>query len=149
MLSIRNLTAHYGAAQALFGIDMEVRAGETVALVGANGAGKSTLLKCLMGLVKPSGGEILLDGTAVTGAPPARMVQSGLALSPEGREVFGTLSVLDNLRLGAIPLKLPSAEEARRVEEVFGRFPKLRTGANRRQGPCPEASSRCWPWAGR
>jgi phenylacetate-coenzyme A ligase PaaK-like adenylate-forming protein/ABC-type branched-subunit amino acid transport system ATPase component len=125
MLSIKNLTAHYGAAQALFGLDMEVAAGQTVALVGANGAGKSTLLKCLMGLVKPTGGEIVLDGRPVTGSSPARMVQLGLALSPEGREVFGTLPVLDNLRLGAIPLKLSSAEENKRLDEVFTRFPKL------------------------
>lgn len=126
MLAIRNLTAHYGAAQALFGLDMEVGAGQTVALVGANGAGKSTLLKCIMGLVRPSGGEILLDGRSVTGASPARMVRHGLALSPEGREVFAHLSVLENLRLGAIPLRLSRAEETRRVDEVFARFPKLK-----------------------
>ena len=126
MLTIKNLTAHYGAAQALFGIDMEVAAGQTVALVGANGAGKSTLLKCIMGLVRPSGGEILLDGRPVTGAAPAHMVRQGLALSPEGREVFAHLPVLENLQLGAIPLKLAKAEENRRMEEVFARFPKLK-----------------------
>jgi len=126
MLSIKNLTAHYGAAQALFGIDMEVSAGQTVALVGANGAGKSTLLKCVMGLVRPSGGEILLEGRPVTGTSPARMVRHGLALSPEGREVFAHLSVLENLQLGAIPLSLAKAEEKRRMDEVFARFPKLK-----------------------
>ena len=126
MLTIKNLTAHYGAAQALFGIDMEVAAGQTVALVGANGAGKSTLLKCVMGLVKPTGGEILLDGKTVTGSSPARMVRHGLALSPEGREVFAQLSVLENLQLGAIPLSLAKAEETRRMEEIFTRFPKLK-----------------------
>ena len=126
MLTITNLTAHYGAAQALFGIDLRVNAGETVALVGANGAGKTTLLKCLMGLIKPTGGEIRLDGQPVTGASPAKMVRLGLALSPEGREVFPHLPVLDNLRLGAIPLKLSPAEETRRLDEVFGRFPKLK-----------------------
>ena len=126
MLTIKNLTAHYGAAQALFGIDMEVGAGQTVALVGANGAGKSTLLKCVMGLVRPSGGEILLEGNPVTGASPARMVRHGLALSPEGREVFAQLSVLENLQLGAIPLSLAKAEEKRRMDEVFARFPKLK-----------------------
>lgn len=125
MLTIKNLTAHYGAAQALFGIDMAVEAGQTVALVGANGAGKSTLLKCIMGLLKPSGGEILLDGKPVTGATPARMVRLGLAMSPEGREVFADLPVLENLQLGAIPLSLPKAEEKRRMDEVFARFPKL------------------------
>ena len=126
MLTITALTAHYGAAQALFGVDLTLAAGETVALVGANGAGKSTLLKCLMGLHKPSGGQILLDGREVTKSSPAEMVRLGLALSPEGREVFATLSVLDNLRLGAIPLKLGKGEQADRLEEVFGRFPKLR-----------------------
>jgi phenylacetate-coenzyme A ligase PaaK-like adenylate-forming protein/ABC-type branched-subunit amino acid transport system ATPase component len=126
MLGIQNLTAHYGAAQALFGLDMEIGAGQTVALVGANGAGKSTLLKCVMGLVRPSGGEILLDGQSVTGASPARMVRHGLALSPEGREVFAHLSVLENLQLGAIPLHLSKAEENRRMEKVFSRFPKLK-----------------------
>ncbi|SHJ52242.1 Phenylacetate-coenzyme A ligase PaaK, adenylate-forming domain family [Malonomonas rubra DSM 5091] len=126
MLKINNLTAHYGAAQALFGVDLEISTGETVALVGANGAGKSTLLKCLMGLVKPTGGEILLDGKPVTGKNPAQMVRLGLALSPEGREVFPELSVRENLQLGAIPLKLSKAEEAERIEEVFDRFPKLR-----------------------
>jgi phenylacetate-CoA ligase len=126
MLSIKNLTAHYGAAQALFGIDMEVAAGQTVALVGANGAGKSTLLKCVMGLVRPSGGEIRLEGKLVTGTSPARMVRHGLALSPEGREVFAQLSVLENLQLGAIPLSLAKAEEKKRMDEVFARFPKLK-----------------------
>jgi phenylacetate-coenzyme A ligase PaaK-like adenylate-forming protein/ABC-type branched-subunit amino acid transport system ATPase component len=126
MLTIRNLTAHYGAAQALFGIDMDIEAGQTVALVGANGAGKSTLLKCIMGLVRPSGGEILLDGKPVTGRNPAHMVRLGLSLSPEGREVFADLSVLENLRLGAIPLNLAKGEAARRMEDVFTRFPKLK-----------------------
>jgi phenylacetate-coenzyme A ligase PaaK-like adenylate-forming protein/ABC-type branched-subunit amino acid transport system ATPase component len=126
MLKIEGLTAHYGAAQALFGIDLEVAAGETVALVGANGAGKSTLLKALMGLVKPSGGKLLLEGKPVTGSSPARMVRLGLALSPEGREVFGQLSVYENLRLGGIPLHLSRREEGARIDEVFARFPKLR-----------------------
>ncbi|PLY02449.1 MAG: ABC transporter [Desulfuromonas sp.] len=126
MLKIENLTAHYGAAQALFGVDLDVGKGETVALVGANGAGKSTLLKCLMGLVKPSGGRITLNENDVTNSSPAKMVRLGLALSPEGREVFGELSVFENLQLGAIPLKLSKGEEAARIEEVFVRFPKLR-----------------------
>ncbi len=126
MLKIEGLTAHYGAAQALFGVDLEVAAGATVALVGANGAGKSTLLKSVMGLVKPSGGRIFLDGDNVTGRSPVRMVRAGLSLSPEGREVFGHLSVQENLRLGGIPLRLSRQDETERIEEVFERFPKLR-----------------------
>ncbi|WP_305042845.1 ATP-binding cassette domain-containing protein [Geoalkalibacter sp.] len=126
MLRMEHLTAHYGAAQALFGIDLEVKKGETLALVGANGAGKSTLLKCLMGLVKPSGGRILLDGEEITGSSAARMVQRGVALSPEGREVFPHLSVRDNLELGALSLKLPKSQTSERMDEVFDRFPRLR-----------------------
>lgn len=134
MLKITNLTAHYGAAQALFGLNMHITQGQTVALVGANGAGKSTLLKCLMGLVKPSGGEIVFQGQPVTGSSPAQMVQLGLALSPEGREVFASLSVRDNLRLGAAALKLPKSEEARRIATIFERFPKLGQRKNQLAG---------------
>ena len=126
MLKIENLTAHYGAAQALFGVDLDIDKGETVALVGANGAGKSTLLKCLMGLIKPTAGRISLNGQDVTHSSPAKMARLGLALSPEGREVFAHLPVMENLQLGAIPLKLSKKEEAQRLEEVFARFPKLK-----------------------
>ncbi len=126
LLTIDNLTAHYGAAQALFGVSLEVDKGQTVALVGANGAGKSTLLKCLLGLVKPSGGRILLDDREITGSAPARLVRLGVTLSPEGREVFPQLSVAENLALGALPLRLGKGEAAARIEEVYGRFPKLR-----------------------
>src|SRR4030042_5215634 len=96
LLSIEGLPLHYGAAQALFGIDLEVAEGETVAIVGANGAGKSSLLKAITGIVPPSGGRILLDGHDVTGQPAARMAGPGVALSPEGREVFGDLSVREH-----------------------------------------------------
>lgn len=102
---------------------MEIGTGQTVALVGANGAGKSTLLKCVMGLVRPTGGEILLEGRPVTGSSPARMVRHGLALSPEGREVFAQLSVLENLQLGAIPLSLARAEEKGAWTRFLPAFP--------------------------
>ena len=125
MLKISNLTAHYGAAQALFGVDLELSPGTTVALVGANGAGKSTLLKCIMGLHAPSGGTITLKGKDITRTPPARMARLGVALSPEGREVFPHLSIHDNLRLGALALNLPKQLEQQRLTEVFERFPKL------------------------
>jgi phenylacetate-coenzyme A ligase PaaK-like adenylate-forming protein/ABC-type branched-subunit amino acid transport system ATPase component len=125
LLSIKALTAHYGAAQALFGVDLCVAAGETVALVGANGAGKTTLLKCIMGLLTPTSGAVLLDGKPVTGASPDQMVRKGLALTPEGREVFAHLSVQENLELGAVALKLHRQEVDRRVEEIYQRFQPL------------------------
>ncbi|MDT8441568.1 MAG: ATP-binding cassette domain-containing protein [Desulfuromonadales bacterium] len=134
MLKIDDLHVHYGAAEALRGIDLEVPAGATVALVGANGAGKSTLLKAIMGLVRPSRGRMLLDGREVTGLSPRRMVRLGLALSPEGRELFGDLSVRDNLRLGAAPLGLAESELAVRIVEVCQRFPKLAERLDQRAG---------------
>jgi len=125
LLRVEALTLHYGAAQALFGVDLCVAEGETVAIVGANGAGKSSLLKAITGLVPPSGGRILLDGRDVTGKPPSHMVSLGVALAPEGREVFGELTVRENLVLGALAGKPDRAERERRLAEVFGRFPKL------------------------
>ena len=125
LLAIEQLTAHYGAAQALFGVDLTIDPGETVALVGANGAGKTTLLKCIMGLMKPSAGNVFLDGRAVTGRSPARMVRQGLALTPEGREVFPPLTVAENLQLGAAALKTGRREVARRMQAVYDRFDRL------------------------
>ena len=130
LLTIEDLTMHYGAAQALFGLDLQVAAGETVAIVGANGAGKSSLLKAITGLVRPSGGRILLDGRDVTGSPPHGMAALGVVLSPEGREMFGDLSVRENLVLGALANKPNKAELSRRLEEVFGRFPRLKERAD-------------------
>ncbi len=134
LLRIENLTLHYGAAQALFGVSLAVPAGDTVAIVGANGAGKSSLLKAVTGLVPPSGGRITFDGTDVTGRSPAHMAALGVALVPEGREMFGDLSVRDNLALGALASRPPRVEIERRLEEVFGRFSKLRERADQRTG---------------
>jgi phenylacetate-coenzyme A ligase PaaK-like adenylate-forming protein/ABC-type branched-subunit amino acid transport system ATPase component len=132
LLTIEGLTLHYGAAQALFGVDLGVGDGETVAVVGANGAGKSSLLKAIGGLVPPSGGKILLAGEDVTGASAAAMAARGVALSPEGREMFGDLSVQESLRLGALARPPDRAELLRRLEEVYARFPRLRERAGQR-----------------
>jgi phenylacetate-CoA ligase len=96
-----------------------------VALVGANGAGKSTLLKCIMGLMPLSGGRLLLDGKAVTRSSPSKMVCNGLALTPEGREVFPHLSVKENLELGAAAIKASRKTIDRRVQSVYDRFGRL------------------------
>jgi phenylacetate-CoA ligase len=126
LLSINNLQVHYGAAQALFGIDLSVTTGETVALVGANGAGKSSLLKAIMGLAPVTGGTIFWDGKDVTGSTPAAMASRGVVLCPEGREMFGDLTVRENLDLGALALKVDRGERERRLSEVLDRFPRLR-----------------------
>jgi phenylacetate-CoA ligase len=131
-LRIEGLTVHYGAAQALFGIDLTVRQGETVALVGANGAGKTSLLKAVMGLAPPSGGRIVLDGVEVTGSSPSAMAARGVALCPEGREMFGDLTVKENLELGALALGIGHQEMGRRLAAVYARFPKLQERASQR-----------------
>ncbi len=128
LLTIEKLTIHYGAAQALFGVDLQVRQGETVAIVGANGAGKSSLLKAITGLLPLSGGRVLVDGLDVTGKSSAHMATLGVALVPEGREMFGHLSVRDNLVLGALAGRASGAETDKRLAEVFARFPKLKEG---------------------
>jgi phenylacetate-CoA ligase len=134
LLKIDHLTVHYGAAQALFGVSLTVAKGETVALVGANGAGKTSLLKAVMGLAPPSGGSIVLNGADVTGRPPAALAARGVALCPEGRELFGDLSVRENLELGALALNPGRAEMDRRLQEVFARFPRLKERAAQAAG---------------
>jgi phenylacetate-coenzyme A ligase PaaK-like adenylate-forming protein/ABC-type branched-subunit amino acid transport system ATPase component len=133
-LVVEGLEVRYGAAGALFAVDLTVAPGETVALVGANGAGKSTLLKAVMGILRPSAGRILLDGEEVTGFSPTRIASRGVALCPEGREVFGDLTVTENLRLGAMGGKVGSGESRRRLSEVFERFPRLKERSSQRAG---------------
>ena len=100
LLETRGLEVFYGDFQAVFGVDFHVEEGETVAIIGANGAGKSSFLKALSGLVKTDSDRILLDGQAVGGRPAYEMVKSGIALVPEGRRLFPSLSVADNLLMG-------------------------------------------------
>ena len=101
MLKVEGLTSHYGRVQALKGVDIEVGTGELVALVGGNGAGKTTLLRTLAGAQPASGGTIRFDGAEITRQAAHKRVRLGIAQVPEGRQVFGQLSVHDNLRLGA------------------------------------------------
>jgi branched-chain amino acid transport system ATP-binding protein len=101
LLQTHALKAFYGDAQALFGIDFELNTGELVAIIGANGAGKSTFLKCLTGLVKAPADSILWKGEPVGGLPPGQIVRKGVAMVPEGRRLFPSLSVEENLLMGA------------------------------------------------
>ena len=101
ILQTTALKAFYGDAQALFGIDFELNAGELVAIIGANGAGKSTFLKCLTGLVKTPASSVTWKGKDIGGLPPGQIVSLGLAMVPEGRRLFPSLSVEENLQMGA------------------------------------------------
>ena len=122
MLDVRNLRARYGRIPALLGIDLGIRDGELVALVGANGAGKSTLLRALSG-VQSASGEVVFEGEDVSTALPERRVALGIVHVPEGRQVFGPLSVEDNLRLGAY--RRGRARAAQSLERVYALFPAL------------------------
>jgi branched-chain amino acid transport system ATP-binding protein len=101
LVRTQGLTAFYGDAQALFGIDFELNAGELVAIIGANGAGKSTFLKSLTGLVKVKSDAVHFGGQPIGGLPPGAIVKQGLAMVPEGRRLFPSLSVEENLKMGA------------------------------------------------
>ncbi len=130
LLKIDGLSSHYGRIQALRGIALEVLEGELVALVGANGAGKTTLLRTISGVRPASAGTIRFDGEDITRGSPARRVRLGIAQVPEGRHVFGPLSVEDNLALGGYTR--PRREAAKTLQEVYERFPAL---AERRRQP--------------
>src|SRR5436190_4292794 len=101
LLRIDRLAVSFGAVRALKDITLDVREGEVVALVGANGAGKSTTLRTISGLSRPKSGAIDFAGASIAGLPPAQIVRRGIAHSPEGRRLFGSLTVAENLRLGA------------------------------------------------
>jgi branched-chain amino acid transport system ATP-binding protein len=123
LLQVQGLQSHYGRIQALKDISLEVRAGETVALVGANGAGKTTFMRTLSGVQPLSAGSIIFDGEDISALRSDKRVRRGICQSPEGRQVFGPLSIQDNLRLGAYTQ--PKAHLAQDMDKVFALFPVL------------------------
>jgi branched-chain amino acid transport system ATP-binding protein len=124
MLAVRDLDAGYGSLQALWGITLDVKAGEIVAVIGANGAGKTTLLRSITGLLPPARGEVVFEDEVISRLPPNRIVGRGLALVPEGRKVFPHMTVQENLEMGAY---LPGARAklAAGMAEVTRLFPRL------------------------
>jgi branched-chain amino acid transport system ATP-binding protein len=126
MLEIANVTVHYGRVAAIRDVSLSVAAGEIVALIGPNGAGKTTTLNTVMGVLSPSSGEVRFEGAALAGQKPEAIIRRGLALVPEGRQIFTTLSVAENLQLGAT-VRNDKAAVAADLERVFERFPVLKT----------------------
>jgi len=124
LLEVTGLKVSYGGINAVKGIDFKVAAGELVTLIGANGAGKTTTLKALAGLVKPAAGGILYNGDDITARPAHELVRRGLALVPEGRGVFGRLTVDENLAMGAYSRR-DSARITADFDRVYGLLPRL------------------------
>jgi branched-chain amino acid transport system ATP-binding protein len=127
MLSVRHLQASYGAAQVLFDVSLEVGTGEVVTLLGRNGMGKTTTIRSIMGLLRPRSGEVRFDGAAVTGLAPYRIAKTGIGLVPEGRQIFPTLTVEENLVATA---STRAGSRRWTLEAIYDLFPRLKERRN-------------------
>ena len=130
LASLRGVDFSYGQLQVLFGVDLEIREGEILGLLGTNGAGKSTVLRVLSGLAPPQRGQVLLRGQDVSGVPAEELVRAGLVMVPGGKAMFPDLTVVESLEIGA--RLLPKSARASRIERELTRFPRL---AERRRSP--------------
>lgn len=128
MLELRRLRVGYGGIEVVHGVDLGVGEGEAVGMIGPNGAGKSSILRAICGLVRPSAGEATFEGRSLTGMAPERIARLGVALVPEGRHIFKTLTVAENLRLGA----RGAAADDEAWQRTLERFPILRERAGQR-----------------
>lgn len=133
MLEVRDLEVYYGVIQAIKGISFDVNQGEIVALIGANGAGKTTTLHTITGLISAKTGKIVYEGTDITRVPGYKLVGMGIAHVPEGRRVFATLTVLQNLKMGAYTRKDKEEIEAT-LKMIYQRFPRLEERKNQLAG---------------
>ena len=125
MLELNNLTAGYGSFQALFSVDLEIKAGAAIAVIGPNGAGKTTLLRTISGMLPVQSGNLSMEGTSLKDVPPYRIIDFGIAHVPENRRLFSSMSIEDNLRMGAFtPNARPHFEE--RLDFIFDLFPRLK-----------------------
>src|SRR5471032_1110291 len=133
MLSVSNLHAAYGKVEVLHGISLEVPKGKVVTLIGSNGAGKTTTMRAISGMIKAKAGSVTLAGVDVTGLDSHKIARAGLAHSPEGRRVFATMSVTDNLLLGAFPRftgARPRGNVKADLERALELFPRLQERRN-------------------
>ncbi len=133
MLQVSGIDVYYGDMQALRDVSIEVNPGEVVSVIGSNGAGKSTLLKTISGMLRPRAGTIALDGNQIFQAPPSIIVAKGISHVPEGRQIFPTMTVLENLELGA---QFPHTRKVQHktIEQVFTYFPRLKERLGQKAG---------------
>jgi branched-chain amino acid transport system ATP-binding protein len=133
VLRVNRIDVFYGDLQALREVSLEVRSGEVVSVVGSNGAGKSTVLRSVSGLLRPRTGQILFDEREITRTAPSRIVEAGISHIPEGRQLFPTMTVKENLEMGA---QFPETRRARArtMEEIFGFFPRIEERLYQRAG---------------
>ena len=149
LLVVDGLVTSYGSIEALHGVSLTVPKGMVVAVLGANGAGKSTLLHTISGIVHRNRGRIHFQGVDITKMAPEKIVTKGICQVPEGRQLFPSLSVEDNLVVGATGRKDRSSSGRRHRVRLRAVPDPGRDGASRKRAPSPAASSRCWPSAGR
>jgi branched-chain amino acid transport system ATP-binding protein len=134
LLAIRSLRAAYGKIEALKGVDLDIKRGEIVALIGANGAGKSTLMMTIFGKPRARAGQVLFDGRDITGLPTHEIARLRIAQSPEGRRIFPRMSVAENLQMGADATDSDEVERVAALERVLALFPRLRERLAQRGG---------------
>ncbi len=134
ILEVQDVQAYYGHVHALKGISLKVDRGEIVALIGANGAGKTTVLRTVSGLLRPRLGEVRIGGQSIRGMPAHQVVYMGVSHAPEGRKIFSTLSVNENLNMGAYSLGAQRSQIEAHREQVFALFPRLRERRNQLAG---------------
>lgn len=133
MLKVEKIDVYYGDLQALRGVSIDVEPGEVVSVIGSNGAGKSSLLKTISGILRPRRGTISLDGSDISHAKSSRIVEKGISHVPEGRQIFPTMTVLENLEMGA---QFPRTKEVQHVtlQQVFTYFPRLKERLDQKAG---------------
>jgi branched-chain amino acid transport system ATP-binding protein len=133
ILQLRSVSTHYGPIQVLRDVDIEIRTGEVVCLLGGNASGKTTTLKTILGYVVPSEGEVVLDGERMNGLPTRRLVEKGVSMVPENRRLFQRMTVRENLEIGSY-LRRDGAAVEEDLERVFGLFPRVRERIGQRAG---------------
>lgn len=124
MLEVKHLRAGYSGVPVVHDVSFSLKAGSILGLIGSNGSGKSTTLKTVTGLIKPMGGEILYEGASIVGIQPHKLVERGIAMVPEGRHLFGKLSVQDNLLMGAYLIRDKEAQH-KRLKQIYEMFPRV------------------------